>query len=527
MPRRLAPSAAAAVLFGASLTSTSSAPLTFTRDVIDRLDRIRQVTYPPAKDILGHMLRRSGFDPSDAFGNVQSLPLDRTLRYVIVPYFIDSSVERNAPDKFACIRPLMDRYEDVSSLRFVAVREAAAKYVLIARKTPSISCAQTAEPKGGGGVTEFLDNPCNGVTPESVVAHEIMHLLGFQHVHQTQSLLGIVDGVSGGRPYLYSDSNYSGVSNVRYFPPTADALAVRAVFGCHGVEFDCDKEVKLPPVRPQPVKTGYSWSVKNDDPRSDILCSGKSCFPPASSLERFAGAWKVNEAKSSPDGPQKLVIRIGPDGGLEAVVEGQLAAIHLDGKPYDSSIPGVTQVWEQRGPNQFDLTLREGRKGKLLDIWSYEISHAGKILTTKLNNGISWIYRRSAGEGPGLAGTWDLQSWHDPRRPMAISVASPNSLIIDARLAVMGDKPVPYAATAPQGATAAVAASLMSMMSAWKQIDDRTIVETVTRNGTAIATAAWTLSVDSKVMTKIGGGLTFLKNGDVTPNPSTRVYNKQ
>jgi hypothetical protein len=257
-----------------------------------------------------------------------------------------------------------------------------------------------------------------------------------------------------------------------------------------------------------------------------VLCFVQSCSVPPLPLERFAGTWTLNEAKSRPDEMQKCVFRAGANGGLEMVSGSQVTTIHLDGKPYDTPTPGVVQIWERKGPKQFYQTMREG-KTKVLTAWVYKISDDGRTLTVKLNSGPSYSYSRTSGEGSGLAGTWDLQSWHDPKPPLTITIAGPDRLKIAGRVAVLDYKPVPYSPTAPTGATTAVAATLMSMMSTWKQTDDYTLVETVTRDGVPISTSTWTLSADRRVLTHRGGGLSFGPNGDVTGDASINVYDKQ
>jgi hypothetical protein len=247
---------------------------------------------------------------------------------------------------------------------------------------------------------------------------------------------------------------------------------------------------------------------------STLLCFGQSSSAPASSLDRFAGDWILNEAKSTPTGP-KLAFRLSADGGMEQVSGVLVTAIHLDGKPYDTRTPGTTEVWEQRGPNQFEYrTLREG---KVTATRSFEISDAGKILTVQYSTGTSYTYSRSSGEGPGLAGTWDVQSAHVPNRmPMTWSVAGPKSLYVSGMsggplssgVVVLDDKPV-SALTPAQAASAATAAAAgnvsaaaaLSQKAAWKQIDDHTIAETTSRDGVVSGTDSYKRSDDGKSMT--------------------------
>ena len=249
MRRKLAP--AVVVLVATSLTSTS-AP-----------HSVDDVT--KSKALLKTMKRRDSVDPIHPYLPVQAFPLDKTGTYVIVPYSIDPNVEINAPDKFACIREIMDGYEDVSSLRFAAVPKTEAKYVLTAQNKRDAAGYALTSQRGGVTVTEFFDGPDKNYAPAWLVAHEIMHLLGFQHTKKLrESTLGIVDGLLRGRPYPYTASNYSRDSDVGHFPPPVDALAVRAVFGCHGVELDCGKAVNLH-ARPHPVESASSWVVEPDD----------------------------------------------------------------------------------------------------------------------------------------------------------------------------------------------------------------------------------------------------------------------
>jgi hypothetical protein len=58
-----------------------------------------------------------------------------------------------------------------------------------------------------------------------------------------------------------------------------------------------------------------------------VLCFGQSCSVPPLPLERFAGTWTLNEAKSWPDEMQKCVVRAGANGGLEMVSGSQVTTI--------------------------------------------------------------------------------------------------------------------------------------------------------------------------------------------------------
>lgn len=262
---------------------------------------------------------------------------------------------------------------------------------------------------------------------------------------------------------------------------------------------------------------------------SAVVCFGQTSSTPASALSKFAGTWTENEAKAKLGSTVPLRFRKTADGGLEEL-RGPDAAplvepVHFDGKPYDIDGGIASIVWKQPGPNQFERT--SFTKGQLVATRHITISNGGKTLTQvteqKRTDGTSGssttVYARSSGTGSELDGVWQLKSVHQTPPPqVTISVVGTNSLKWMNRIGVAWTAAIDNKPVAVTGGTI-ISGSMISI----KQIDDRTIATTASRNGTVTFNATWKLSSDGKVLT-----VTTTQAGpNAGKEPSVSVYEKQ
>lgn len=263
-------------------------------------------------------------------------------------------------------------------------------------------------------------------------------------------------------------------------------------------------------------------------PLPALWCIAQTASAPVSATSRFIGTWRENEAKRKlPFAPQ-LRFEAAATGELEEI-RGASAPVrepvHFDGKPYEIG-SGNTIVWKQTGRNQFVRQISSG--GQITRTRTIRISSDGKTLTEQIARkdsdgqavSVTSVYSRSSGTGAGLAGTWGLQSRHSDNPPVVtLRAAGPGSL------AYINSQGVSYTATLDNKPVPVIGPGVAvgSMIALIRQLDDYTIMSTLSRNGVVTGHGTITVSPDGKIMT------TSVTN--VGPNaaaePSVRVWEKQ
>lgn len=253
----------------------------------------------------------------------------------------------------------------------------------------------------------------------------------------------------------------------------------------------------------------------------------QAVYTPVGVTSRFIGIWKENESKRRLGSTPVLTFRLTPDGGLEELFGGpapRTQLIHFDGKPYDAG-SGNHIVWKQSGRNQFERQFFSGDQLALTR--RMQISNGGNTLTEETERHLpdrtsvtTAVYSRTSDAGAGLAGSWTLKSLRsDKPEQIVLSGVGMNTLRYTnstgvTYTATLDNRPVPV--TGPgvmQG----------SMIALLRQLDDYTIVSTLSRNGVVTGNGLITISPDGKVMTTT---ITSAGRG-ANNSPSVRVWEKQ
>jgi hypothetical protein len=249
--------------------------------------------------------------------------------------------------------------------------------------------------------------------------------------------------------------------------------------------------------------------------------------------KRFAGTWVENEAKrKGAPGFGNLRFRGTTGGGLEELrgpeVRPVVQPINFDGKTYHLAGSKNSIAWKQISPKKFERALFS-QSGQLLYTRRIQISQDGRTLTEeterKLADGstvtTTTSHERTSGDGDGLSGVWKVKSSRSskPARIVYEAVGSNALRVIDERFGdsnytiTLDNKPAPLTG----------AAVIPNMMVAAKQIDDRTIETTQSREGAVSGTQRMTLSADGKTMTIT---TTMIATAG-TREPTVRVFEKQ
>jgi hypothetical protein len=256
-------------------------------------------------------------------------------------------------------------------------------------------------------------------------------------------------------------------------------------------------------------------------------CIAQAVTTPAGVSSRFIGIWKENESKRNLGSTPVLQFQTNADGVLEELRGGPspfAQPVHLNGVPYEIS-PSDTVTWKQPGPGRFER--QSVLRGELSSIRRITISNGGNTLTEETERHlpgrtslITSVYARTSGTGAGLPGSWTLKSLKsDKPEQIVLSGLAMNTLQYTnstgvTYTATLDNRPVPV--TGPGVAPGSTIALL-------RQLDDYTIVSTLSRNGVATSNGLITISSDGKVMTTT---TTNVGRGG-SNSPSIRVWEKQ
>ncbi len=257
-------------------------------------------------------------------------------------------------------------------------------------------------------------------------------------------------------------------------------------------------------------------------------CVAQAVTTPAGVSSRFIGTWKENESRRNLGSTPVLQFQTNADGALEELRGGPAPftqVVHLNGLPYEVN-PSDTVTWKQTGSGRFER--QSVLRGQLSSIRRITISNGGNTLTEETERHlpdrtalITAVYARTSGTGAGLAGSWTLKSLKsDKPEQIVLSGLAMNTLQYTnsttgvTYTATLDNRPVPV--TGPGVAAGSTIALL-------RQLDDYTIVSTLSRNGVVTSNGLITISPDGKVMTttttNVGG-----RGGSST---SIRVWEKQ
>lgn len=245
-------------------------------------------------------------------------------------------------------------------------------------------------------------------------------------------------------------------------------------------------------------------------------------------ISKLSGTWREDPGKRKIGSGAFLQFRTTAAGGLEELrgpeSKPMVQPVKLDGKSYNME-SGNTMMWKQIDSNTYER--RTGLNGKQLSVRRIRISDDGKTLTEEFErtslDGKTITrkaeYRRTSGEGKGLAGTWRLHSARDSQpaeityEPMGENaVKVTNSMGQSYKLTFDGkSSPITGASVIP------------NMVISAKQIDENTMETTSAREGVTAAKSRTVLSQGGKVMTITTTGV----GPESSREPGVAVFVKQ
>jgi len=252
------------------------------------------------------------------------------------------------------------------------------------------------------------------------------------------------------------------------------------------------------------------------------------CFAQAPSLGKFAGTWTEDESKRSFGSTETLKFRADAKGNLEelrgADARPLVQPVHFDGKPYTIDASTNSIAWKQIDKTHFERKLYDN--GKLLNTREIQLSDDGKTLTEvttrTLNEGkkqvITIKFHRTKGDGQGLAGIWQAESYH-------------STVPTQWKYSMMGDQLMMVDNTdvtlmlAPDGKPTDVKgpAVISGTMAALKPVSSDKLEIAESRQGVATTKLTLTLSGDGRVLTISAINLA----PNASPEPSVTVFKKQ
>jgi len=257
-----------------------------------------------------------------------------------------------------------------------------------------------------------------------------------------------------------------------------------------------------------------------------VACS--LCFAQAPSLGKFAGTWTEDESKRTFGSTTTLKFRADAQGNLEelrgADARPLVQAVHFDGKPYTIDASDNSIAWKQIDQTHFERKLFEN--GKLLNTREIQLSGDDKFLievtTRTLPDGKKQVvtikFHRAKGDGPGLAGIWQAESYHStvPTRWKYEMVGDHLKMVDDTGVTLMlSPDGKPTDVTGPAVISATVAAL--------KPISPDKIEITQSRQGITTGRLTLTLSDGAKMLTISSVNLA----PNASPAPSVTVFRKQ
>lgn len=252
---------------------------------------------------------------------------------------------------------------------------------------------------------------------------------------------------------------------------------------------------------------------------------------PEKIISRLAGVWKedVNQRRDALTLP--LRFRKTADGGLEQLrgpeASPRVDFVRLDGKPHPMAGSKDTMAWTRIDADQFESRYFAGGE-KLAVTHRYHLSPDGKTLTKETEapdtrDKFVGVFRRTAGDPPGLAGTWAIESFQaapyqmtfQPLGADAVKVTVNNGPTEHSWTVKMGGPPAPVTGTGPWADSTTVTA---------RQSDDSALEMSHWKDGAVFLRTVNRISSDGRILTSMGTNL-----GPEGPRgtPTTVVFRKQ
>ena len=252
------------------------------------------------------------------------------------------------------------------------------------------------------------------------------------------------------------------------------------------------------------------------------------CFAQAPPLGKFAGTWTEDESKRTFGSTETLKFRTDAKGNLQelrgADARPLVQPVHFDGKPYTIDASTNSIAWKQIDKTHFERKLFDN--GKLLNTREIQLSDDDKSLTEvttrTLDDGkkqvITIKFHRTKGDGQGLAGIWQAESYH-------------STVPTQWKYSMMGDQLMMVDNTgvtlmlSPDGKPMDVKGSaiISGTMAALKPVSSDKLEITQSRQGVTTGKVTLTLSGDGKVLTTSAVNLA----PNVSAAPSVTVFKKQ
>jgi hypothetical protein len=247
-------------------------------------------------------------------------------------------------------------------------------------------------------------------------------------------------------------------------------------------------------------------------------------------IQKFVGVWVEDESKLQlGDSAGKLRFREAAGGGLEELRGAEAAPlaqpVKFEGKPYAIGGSVNTIEWKKTDDRHYERKIYH--EGKLQAVRNIEISADGKTLTeiTKRTptggqkSTVIAVFERTSGGPQGLVGVWPLRSVKTTPPPMMrIEAAGTDGYKVSddagrTYTVKLDGKPVAVA-----GPTV-----IAGTMIAARAIDDHTIEESDSGNGTPTGKTTMALSADGTTLTATSVRIT--PKGEAAPAIS--VYRKR
>ncbi len=250
----------------------------------------------------------------------------------------------------------------------------------------------------------------------------------------------------------------------------------------------------------------------------------------APNIKKFAGVWVEDQSKMKlGDSAGRLRFREAPGGGLEELRGAEAAPlaqpVKFDGKPYALNGSVNTIEWKKTDDRHFQRKIYHD--GKLQAVRDIEISSDGKTLTEVTKRTptggrkatLTAVFERTSGDPQGLVGIWALRSVKMvPTATMRIEAAGADGYKVSddagrTYTVKLDGKPVAVA-----GPTV-----IAGTMVAARAIDDHTMEESGSRNGTPTGKTTMALSDDGKTLTVTSVAI----RPDGEGEPAISVYQKR
>ena len=262
-----------------------------------------------------------------------------------------------------------------------------------------------------------------------------------------------------------------------------------------------------------------------------VLACGVPSVVQAQSASRFVGSWVEDQSKRTIGSMRNLTFQKSTSGGLEEVrgsyVKPLVQAVHFDGKPYPVDGSRNTIVWKQVDATHFERAISQDNQ--VINTRRLQTSADGTTLTESTEStvagkktNVTIAYRRTSGNGPGLAGVWKPQSYKSDVPDTLRIEAAGSGLHVFTNERSSGHTTLTLTfdgkPSVVEGPTV-----ISGTASAGKLVSDRVIEVAQSRDGAPTGRATWSISQDGKTLTVS----TFSADPGAPKEPSVAVYARQ